>query len=120
MVKKNVLIIGAVVLLAALLVLMPVLRPAVEADVVIITVDGQEYARIPLDAPQIVTIEQENGAVNVVEITESGAVMRSSTCANQQCIHMGAVTRDNWEHRAQGSFIICLPNKVSVELAVIP
>ena len=31
---------------------------------------------------------------------------------------MGAVTLDNWEFRPNQTFIICLPNRVSIELAV--
>ena len=85
---------------------------------VIVTVDGKEAVRVPLSQPQTLTISQENGAVNVIEITSEGAVMRSSTCENQLCVHMGAVTVDNWETRVNGAFIICLPNRVSVELAV--
>ena len=91
---------------------------AITEDTVIITVDGQEVARVPLNQPQTVTVSQESGAENVIEITSEGAVMRSSTCENQLCVHMGAVTVDNWETRVNGAFIICLPNRVSVELAV--
>ena len=46
--------------------------------------------------------------------------MASSTCGNQLCVHMGAVTLNNWETRPQQTYIICLPNRVSVELAVAP
>lgn len=31
---------------------------------------------------------------------------------------MGEVTLDNWETRPNQQFIICLPNRVSVELVV--
>ena len=61
---------------------------------------------------------QEDGSVNVVEISERGAVMASSTCHNQLCVQMGEVTLDNWETRPNQQFIICLPNRVSVELVV--
>ena len=47
-----------------------------------------------------------------------GVVMASSTCHNQLCVHMGEVTLDNWELRANQTFIICLPNRVTVELVV--
>ena len=85
-------------------------------DMVIIQVDGAEYGRFPLSHPQTVTVRQDNGAENVIEIDREGAVMRSSTCENQLCVHMGKVTVDNWEWRVNGAFIICLPNRVSVEL----
>ena len=80
--------------------------------------DGREVRRIPLSKPQTVTIDQGGGVVNVIEITERGAVMKSSTCENQLCVHMGEVNVDNWEYRPNGAFIICLPHRVTVELKV--
>lgn len=119
--KKNGLVIGAVLVLALLLLAFTRLRPqmtAAEENTIIITVDGKEYARVPLSRPQTVTVKQENGSVNVVEVNEHGAVMQSSTCDNQLCIKMGEVTVENWQFRPNQQFIICLPNRVSVELAV--
>ena len=94
-------------------------RTPVTEDTAIITVNGREYTRVPLSAPRTVTVSQSDGSVNVIEVTAEGAVMLSSTCENQLCVHMGQVTRDNWEFRPNGAFIICLPNRVSVELAVV-
>jgi len=119
--KKNLLVIGGIFLIAAALLAVTLLnRPmkAVEEDMVIISVDGKEYARVPLSKPRMVTVEQQNGCVNVVEVSDHGAVMLSSTCDNQLCVQMGEVTVDNWEIRPNQQFIICLPNRVSVELAV--
>lgn len=119
--KKNLLVIAGVLAAALLLLAATIfLRPpsGVLEDTIIITVDGKEYARIPLSAPQTVTVDQGDGRVNVVEISDRGAVMHSSTCDNQLCVNMGAVTLDNWELRPNQQFIVCLPNRVTVELAV--
>ena len=119
--KKNWLVIAAIAVFAVLLVVMTMLmRPArdVEENMVVITVDGKEYTRVPLSKPQTVTVKQENGAVNVVAVSDHGAVMQSSTCDNQLCVQMGEVTVDNWQFRPNQQFIICLPNRVGVELAV--
>ena len=119
--KKNWLVIVAIVVVAAVLGAVSILsRPAhdVVEDMVIIAVDGKEYARVPLSKPQTVTVAQEDGCVNVIEVSDHGAVMLSSTCDNQLCVRMGEVTVDNWEFRPNQQFIICLPNRVSVELAV--
>ena len=119
--KKNFLVIAGVLLIAAALLAVALLnRPmtVVDEDMVIISVDGKEYARVPLSKPQTVTVEQKNGSVNVVEVSDHGAVMLSSTCDNQLCVEMGEVTVDNWETRPNQQFIICLPNRVSIELAV--
>ena len=119
--KKNYLVIGGILLIAAVMLTLTLLnRPmtVVDEDMVIISVDGKEYARVPLSKPQTVTVEQKNGSVNVVEVSDHGAVMLSSTCDNQLCVEMGEVTVDNWEYRPNQQFIICLPNRVGVELAV--
>ncbi|MBQ2930157.1 MAG: NusG domain II-containing protein [Clostridia bacterium] len=119
--KKNFLVIGLILIAAAALFAWSTLArpmPAAEENQVIITVDGKEYKRIPLSQPQTVTVRQADGCVNTVEVTERGAVMQSSTCGNQLCVKMGEVTVDNWEFRPNQQFIICLPNRVSVELAV--
>ena len=119
--KKNWLVIAAIAVVALLMLAMTLLlRPmqAVEEAVVLIGVDGRQYARVPLSRPQTVTVAQENGSVNVIEVSDHGAVMHSSTCDNQLCVQMGEVTVDNWEFRPNQQFIICLPNRVSVELAV--
>lgn len=119
--KKNYLVIGGIFLIAAVMLALTLLnRPmtVVDEDMVIISVDGKEYARVPLSKPQTVTVAQKDGSVNVVEVSDHGAVMLSSTCDNQLCVEMGEVTVDNWEYRPNQQFIICLPNRVGVELAV--
>ena len=119
--KKNYLVIGGILLIAAVMLALTLLnRPmtVVDEDMVIISVDGKEYARVPLSKPQTVTVAQKDGSVNVVEVSAHGAVMLSSTCDNQLCVEMGEVTVDNWEYRPNQQFIICLPNRVGVELAV--
>lgn len=118
--KKDVRIVGLVVIAAVVLMTLSLLRPAAVQDEVIIRVNGEVYASVPLNEPQTVTIAQESGAVNVVEITGEGVRMQSSTCDNQRCVHSGMVTLENRETRAEGAFIICLPNRVSVEVAVSP
>lgn len=116
--KKNWLLLGGIVLLAAALLAVTQLLPgtAADEDCVVIRVGNEEYARVPLSQPQTLTIRQENGAVNVVEITQSGMRMVSSTCGNQICVHQGLVTLDNWELKPQQQFISCLPNQVMLEL----
>ena len=107
--KKNYWVIALMVALAVgLLAAVTLLRPS----------GGAEYARVPLGQKQTLTVTQEDGSVNVIEISERGAVMASSTCHNQLCVQMGEVTLDNWETRPNQQFIICLPNRVSVELVV--
>lgn len=111
------LLVAAVGLLAAVLLMRPSGSESTTGEIVV-TVDGAEYARIPLGERQTLTVTQPDGSVNVIEILPNGAVMASSSCHNQLCVQMGEVTLDNWETRANQQYIICLPNRVSVELVV--
>lgn len=117
--KKIWLIIGGVLammaLAAALLLPRALPRAEVDEDCVIVQVDGAEYARIPLSQPQTLVIRQKSGAVNEVEVTETGARMVSSNCQNQHCVQQGHIAL--WETEWKGSVIVCLPNKVILELA---
>lgn len=91
---------------------------AADEDMVIISVAGKESMRVPLSKPQRLTIRQETGEVNVVEITRDGVQMVEANCRNQLCVHSGKVTKENWEIRPNQAFIVCLPNQVTVELVV--
>lgn len=84
---------------------------------VVIEVDGAEYKRVSLEEPQTVVIDRD-GKHNEVKITSNGVVMHNANCANQDCIMQGEVTLDNINTRLMGGWIVCLPNKVSVELVV--
>ena len=90
----------------------------VAKDEIAVYVDGKLYATSPLRAGQDLTVEQEDGSVNVIRMTENGFHMQSSTCKNQDCVHQGDVTRDNWSQRLLGTHVICLPNRVDVVLMV--
>ena len=116
--KTNWLVLGGVALLAVLVLLVSTLLPKTEAEVdcVVIRVGNEEYARVPLSEPQTLTVRQDHGAVNVVEVSERGMRMVSSTCDNQICVHQDWVTLDNWEMKPQQQFVSCLPNQVMLEL----
>lgn len=118
---RNIIVLSAVVAAAILLLGAASLmkeQPASGGSEVLITLDGKEYAREKLGTPRDITIDQGDGKINVIHIDEDGAVMASSTCDNQLCVHMGEVTVENWEYRLNQTFIVCLPNKVTVELVV--
>ncbi len=119
--RKNIGIIAALLIAAVVLLLsVTLLRPRTDgaSAEIVVTLDGREYARVPVGQEQTLAVQQPDGSVNVIRITERGAVMESSTCENQLCVEMGEVTLDNWETRPNQQFIICLPNRVSVELVV--
>lgn len=118
--KKDLIIIGIFLLVAAILyggVLL--FRGQMKlSGMVEVYADGVLYASAPLDTPQEIHVEQENGEVNIVRIADGAVSMASASCKNQQCLHQGSVTLENWTSRALGRKIVCSPNRVLVELAL--
>lgn len=79
-----------------------------------------KWFALPEEEPMNLTVNQTdadgNVYSNVICLTPEGVYMAASTCENQDCVQQGEVTLDNRELRVLGSWIICLPHQVSVEL----
>lgn len=118
--KKDLLLILIVLLLAAGLFAARYLnaKDTLATGYVRILADGKEYARLPLGKVQSFTVLQPDGSENVVRITENGFYMESANCHNQLCIGQGEVTTENYPLRSLGTHVLCLPNRVDVELLV--
>ncbi len=117
--KKDIIIIGIILAVAAVVLVLTGIPSEQESpNAVVIYIGNEVYKRIPLGREQTITVDQGGGKINEVAITERGVHMHSATCANQDCIKQGEVTLDNYKSRVLGSWIICLPNQVSVELVV--
>lgn len=125
--KRNAMVLGIAIALVALAAVAGALLSAregptptaVPADAIAylrVQVDDTVWPLTPLSEAGQWTIEQDNGAKNVLRATERGVVMQFSTCDNQNCVHQGEVSLDNRDSRALGNMIVCLPNKVIVEL----
>ena len=84
---------------------------------VVLTVGGRQYGDpIPMDRDKIITLRQEDGKVNKVHITAEKVYMESSSCENQDCVGQGEVHIDTYMDRILSTYIICLPNNVSIEM----
>lgn len=84
---------------------------------VVLRVGGRQYGDpIPMDRDKIITLKQDDGKVNKVHITPETVYMESSTCENQDCVGQGEVHVDTYKDRILGTYIICLPNSVSIEM----
>ena len=84
---------------------------------VVLTVGGRQYGDpIPMDRDKIITLKQDDGKLNKVHITPETVYMEFSTCENQDCVGQGEVHVDTYKDRILGTYIICLPNNVSIEM----
>ena len=118
--KRDLLLILTVVLIAAALLGVTVLSGSgkVAKGQMTVYVNGKLHDTVIIVNGKDYTVQQEDGSVNVIRMTENGFYMLSSTCHNQLCIGQGEANADNWNRRSLGTHVICLPNRVDVELAL--
>ena len=76
------------------------------ADVVTVKVDGKVTGTYPLDKDQKIKI---NGGTNILTIKNGKAKMTDADCPDQLYVHQKAASKNH-------ESIICLPNKVVVEV----
>ena len=117
--KKDMLIVGLALLVAAgALVFASVSGGKDGADTVCVYVDGTLYAKKPLAQDGEIRVEQEDGSVNVIVIRDGSVHMDYSSCENQLCVQQGSVSAKNRFFLSLCSQIVCLPNRVMIELEV--
>lgn len=111
--KADILLFAALMVTAGLLFALPVLRVRASASSdnslnVVIRQNGNPYGTYSLNKDR--EIHVKNGKQeNVVSIQDGSVLMKKSTCKNQVCVDEGKISR-------AGQSIICLPNRVVVEI----
>ena len=75
-----------------------------------ISIDGELYKKYSLDGTfdKEIIIDTDKGT-NVIHIKKGFVYMEESTCPDKTCIKQGSIDRP-------GEIIVCLPNKVTVEI----
>ncbi len=74
-----------------------------------ITVDGQLYGTYPLSKEAQVAISLDGPVTNTLLISGGSARMVQADCPDKLCVQHNAVSK-------QGETIVCLPNKIVVEV----
>ncbi len=74
-----------------------------------ISVDGEEYGTYDLNENQEIPIEIDGEITNTLVIQDGKADMIEADCPDQLCVNMNAISAEN-------ETIVCLPNKVVVEV----
>ena len=75
----------------------------------VVTVDGEEYGQYPLDEDAEVTIPAGGDNYNVLVIKDGYADIIEATCPDKICV-------DHAKINGNGQTLVCLPNKVVVEI----
>ena len=82
----------------------------------LVTAGSTTFEPILLVAEDVLTLTQDEDTVNTIHVTPDSIWMESSTCENQDCVDQGVVNAANRHTRILDNMIICLPNRVQLEL----
>ncbi|MBQ2661060.1 MAG: NusG domain II-containing protein [Clostridia bacterium] len=116
--KTDLLIAVFVLFLAALCFLIGILCNKSNSDTVEIYVDNALWGTYPFGEAQLIKIDKAGKHICTVCINEEGVYMLESCCKNQICVSSGLLTREKARSSDIASWIVCLPNAVTVHLAL--
>lgn len=93
--------------LAVLLALFPLaLRPETQPGAcAVVRKDGQIVARLPLDQPTALRLEE--GGLNVLRVEDGAVYMEQADCPDRTCVASGPI-------RTPGQVLACLPHRLTV------
>lgn len=110
--KADVVLFCVLMLTAALLFARPFLIQARDGDTsskeVTVRQDGKAAGTWPLDRDRVINLDTD-GRHNRIVIEDGSVRMAESSCKNQVCVDEGRIS-------SVGQSIICLPNRVVVEI----
>lgn len=109
MIKKKELILTGAIVIIALMAMLFIFLTKEEGGVVVITVDGKVYETLPLDTDITLSIGEEPGPYNIIQIKEGKVTMVDANCPDKYCVKHRSI---HYNHES----IICLPHKVVVEI----
>ena len=96
---------GSLLLLAGILFLL--FRPGGQGAWAVVTADGREIARYPLDGDRTVRLGDED--YNILQISGGAAAVIEANCGDHTCVRTGAVSRE-------GERIVCLPHRLIIHI----
>lgn len=107
--RNDGILLGVILLLAALLAGAGHLAgQAEEGTTVVVSINGKEYGVYVLSENQTVELPGELGK-NKLMISDGVVWMETAVCPDQYCVKQGKISK-------VGEQIVCLPNKIVVEL----
>ena len=107
--KSDFILIGIIVIIASSIYLINRFYIQKPGDIVKVTVEGKEYMTLPLGEDAEVTITGDNQNTNYLIIKDGYADVVEASCPDSLCVHQKSI-------HYNGEKIICLPNKVLIEV----
>ena len=111
--KRNDIILIAVIMIVTLVTMagMRIWQKSSTSDsaVAVVTIDGSVYGTYPLSEDVTERIGLADGSYNILTISGGYADVVEASCPDQICVHHNHI-------RYSGESIVCLPNKLIVEI----
>jgi len=107
--KRNDLILAGAILVVAIAALIFLNLNKKEGSTVIVRVDGKVYKEFPLEVDATYEIEGANGGTNLLVIQDGHADIVDASCPDKVCV-------DQMQIDKNGETIVCLPNKIVIEI----
>lgn len=108
--QREFILIGVILLAAALLFLWNHFYFSRPAAVVEISIDGTVTKTLDLSKNQELDIEGADGGRNHLVIENGEAWVSEASCPDKICIHQGKISHD-------GEMIVCLPNRMTARIS---
>ena len=105
--KSDLILLGILLLIGIILLSLLALIFLGKGQTVVIKINGEEYARIPLDTDTELLIESEKGT-NLLIVKDGKAWIERASCPKQICVEDGELT--------ELDPIVCNHNLVSITL----
>lgn len=107
--KPDILLLGLLLAIGAASFLAVRMRTNGHGAAVRVLADGELYGTYSLSDTLTVPIEKDGLVTNTLQIAGGKANMAGADCPDKLCVHQKAISR-------QGETIVCLPNKIVVEI----
>ncbi len=110
MIKKADIIIAASVIVAALIILGAFFLFSPAGGYAVVKRDGKTVKKIPLGKDSSVVVADEEQGYNTVVVKGGKVWVESADCPEQVCVSHRPIEK-------QGEIIVCIPHKLTVEIA---
>lgn len=103
--RGDLLLAGSILLLAGILFFL--FRPGGQGAWAVVTAEGAEIARYPLNEERTVRLGDTD--YNILQIAGGAAAVVEANCGDHTCVRTGEISRE-------GERIVCLPHKLIIQI----